>query len=287
MSAESRGQARRPISVCASSSVSGSSDTRRTTASSARAIEQRLQKWLRGHLLAAEATAASASRRVRRRQQLVEEHDAVGVGPLQIVDPDHEQWRAASRASSSLNASNARRLMRRGSTLSSSAAVRRAATASTCSSTGNTRVSADTSRGNRPSTSLGRHRARDSGSGRRRPRRAPCTAPTRSRSSGRRARRRRRSPHCAEKLPHQRALADAGRTVDRHGPCAAARRTCVDARRSARAADVAADERRVWTSPSPLAGVDGVGVARQRRDARRHRSGAAPDRDSAGPCRWR
>ena len=50
---------------------------------------------------------------------------------------------------------------------------------------------------------------------------------------------------------------------------------------------MAADERRVVTSPSGVAAVDWRRVARQRATAPRRRSAAARDRDAAVPCRWR
>jgi hypothetical protein len=56
-----------------------------------RAIEQGPQEGLGRHLLAPEAEERQHGRRRRRAEQLLEQHGAVGIGPLQIVDPDHEQ----------------------------------------------------------------------------------------------------------------------------------------------------------------------------------------------------
>ena len=115
---------------------------------------------------------------------------------------------------------------------------------------------------------------RDSGTGRRQRRRAPCTARTRARSTGRRARRHRHALPDGRETPHQRALADARRTAHVHGRRAPARRPpeCV-VKRPARGA---ADERRFRERPParwPAAMARRRGAAgrprHDRRDARR------------------
>ena len=54
-------------------------------------LEQRLEKRLGGRFLAAEAQQREHGRRARRPKQLLEQHGAVRVGPLQVVDPDDQR----------------------------------------------------------------------------------------------------------------------------------------------------------------------------------------------------
>ena len=63
-----------------------------------RSPEQRLKERLLRRLFAAEAQDGQHGRRVRTPQQLIEQDDAVRVGPLQIVDPHHERLAAREPA---------------------------------------------------------------------------------------------------------------------------------------------------------------------------------------------
>ena len=191
VSAESAGS-RPPMSANASSSVIGSSDIA-DHASLARPVEQRLEKRLRGRLLAAEAQHREHGRRARRPQQLLEQDHAIGVGPLQIVDPHDE--RSASRQP-------AQQLSQR--LECPPAESERIDAARLLSPSGHSRwrppAAAPGTHASTPAhraASASRHArgesTRDSGSNRRRRRRAPCMAPTRSRSIGPRARRHRRA----------------------------------------------------------------------------------------------
>ena len=83
----------------------------------ARPVEQSLEKRLGGGFLAAEAQHREHGGRARRPKQLLEQDGAIGVGPLQVVDPDDERLAIREPASSSRSASNARRRRPSGSTL--------------------------------------------------------------------------------------------------------------------------------------------------------------------------
>ena len=84
----------------------------------ARALEQRPQERLGRGFFAPEGQQREHGRRARRPKQFLEQHDAVGVGPLQVVDADDERPASSRRApSSSRNASNARRRRANGSAI--------------------------------------------------------------------------------------------------------------------------------------------------------------------------
>ena len=78
------------MSAAASSSVIGSSEIADHTSRPARSSSA-CRNGFAGRLLAAEAQQRQHGGRARRPQQLLEQHGAVRVGPLQVVDPDDQR----------------------------------------------------------------------------------------------------------------------------------------------------------------------------------------------------
>ena len=178
---------RTPISVCASSSVNGSSEIADQMSRPAR-CQQGLQEGLRGRFLAPEGQQREHGGCARGPKQLLEQHGAVGVAPLEVVDADDKQLAICHAAEQLAQRGECSppetRTDRRGQAAGPDARPRSRAPGGargTLASTPPHPVAAD-------SRCPGVESMRDGDSDRRPLRRAPCKARTRSRSSDRRAR---------------------------------------------------------------------------------------------------